>query len=140
MQSIFIRKLQLVGTFITMSNKKIIRRIFLILKIATFLVLFAIFAIYVKEVFHQFLEGYTNFRTISVSPQHLDSPTLVFCLEPDFKPSVLNYYGVTSRNFLQLNNSKYYNESFEEIFRNVSYTLPVDLNITISNMFCKLFI
>ena len=107
----------------------------MILKIATFLVLFAIFAIYVKEVFHQFLEGYTNFRTISVSPQYLDSPTFVFCLEPDFKPSVLNYYGVTSHNFLQLDKSKYYNDSFEDIFKNVSYTLPVDLNITISNMF-----
>ena len=107
----------------------------MVLKVATFLVLFAIFAIYVKEVFQQFLEGYTNFRTISVSPQYLDSPTFVFCLEPDFKPSVLNYYGVTSHNFLQLDKSKYYNDSFEDIFKNVSYTLPVDLNITISNMF-----
>ena len=47
--------------------------------------LFSCFGYFVSQIIEDFYRSFTNFKMTSESPQYLDSPTFVLCMEPGKK-------------------------------------------------------
>ena len=101
--------------------------------------LFSCFGYFVSQIFEEFYGSFTNFKTTYESPQYLDSPTFVLCMEPGKKTSILNKYNVSHEDFIKQFKRPKFNGSVPNIFNDVSYVLKRDFDIHFQNAFNSSF-
>ena len=71
------------------------------LKVIVVCGLFSCFGYFISQVLEEFYGSFTNFKTSIESPQYLDSPTFVLCMEPGKKSSLLKKYNVSHEDFIK---------------------------------------
>ena len=101
--------------------------------------LFSCFGYFVSQIIEDFYRSFTNFKMTSESPQYLDSPTFVLCMEPGKKPSILDKYNVSHEDFIKQFKSPKFNGSVPNIINDVSYVLKRDFDIHFQNAFNSSF-